>query len=76
MAHRLTSAAEDELFTVPVARWLDGSTVQSVLLPGADHMEHEYWLVRDGQVLARFASLADVDAWQAQLPAEGHQLAA
>jgi hypothetical protein len=72
----LTSAGEDELFTVAVATCLDGSTVQSVVLPRADHMEHEYWLVRDDQVLARFASLAAVDAWRAQLPAVGRQLAA
>jgi hypothetical protein len=65
MAQSFPAVGEDQLASVPVATWSDGTTVQSVVVPDTCGVEHEYWVVRDGHVLARLPSLADVDAWQA-----------
>jgi hypothetical protein len=71
MGHLSTAADEDTLASVPVASWSDGTTVQSVVVPHTDGVEHEYWLIQEGQFLARFASLAGVDAWRADRPGIG-----
>jgi len=71
MAQLSAAASEDDRTSVAVATWVDGSTVHSVVLHVAGRVEHEYWLIRDGQVLARFASLAAVDAWRAEGPENG-----
>jgi hypothetical protein len=51
--------------TFPVLEWTDGSTVHSVVLLGADGLEHEYWVTRAGEVIAKCPSLTAVDDWRA-----------
>jgi hypothetical protein len=64
MAHAATAAEQEMLTSVPVANWSDGSTVRSVVVPDTDEVQHEYWVVRAGQVLAKLPSLAAVDEWR------------
>jgi len=59
------------LASFTIATWSDGSIVQSVLIPGQAGIQHEYWIVQDGQVLARCPSLAAVDEWRMGV-ADGH----
>lgn len=51
--------------SVPIIEWMDGLTVHSVVLSDAGALDHEYWVIRDGEVVAKCASLTAVDDWRA-----------
>jgi hypothetical protein len=66
---------ETGLAAVPVASWSDGSTVHSVVVPADDDVDHQYWVVHDGRVIAKCPSLAAVDEWRLRWDLPGPSIA-